>query len=186
MSDRQQDPENVHPATGDRPDDVRVPSPTDAVPFRLIADFVVEAETAVEFLQDPKTTPEERQLLLWILTHREAMNRMCRMAIVDDLLAYECGTYFQDTFMGPDAENMLNGILPYLSAELKEYWTQLQSEDHDHFSNAMNNVFQTFHSTLKTTAIEDRSTGEEIPLRLSDRHYEPPDLSELFGMTETG
>ncbi len=162
---------------------LQVSSPATGVPFRLIADFVVEPETANEFLQNPQTRPEEQQLLLWILTNPQAMNRMCRMVIVDDLLAYECGVYFQDTFMGPDAGDMLDGILPYLSAELKEYWIQLRSEDHDHFSNAMNNVFQTFHSTLKKTAIEDRSTGEEIPLRLSDRHYEPPDL---FGMTETG
>jgi hypothetical protein len=92
---------------------------------------MVEAETAVEFLQDPKCTPEERRLLLWILTHREATNRMCRMAIVDDFVAYECGRYFENTFMGPDAEDILNGILPYLSDELKEYWTQLRSRDDD-------------------------------------------------------
>lgn len=175
MSDRQQDPQNLSTTTGKTSDHgVPASSPTTGVPFRLIADFRVQAETAVEFLQDPKTTPEESRLLLWVLTQPEAMNRMCRMAIVDDLLAYECGTYFQDTFMGPDAEDILNGIPPYLSPELKEYWTQLRSENHDDFSNAICNVFQTFHSSLKKTVIEDRSTGEEISLRLSDRHCAPP------------
>lgn len=142
MSDCRDKQENVHPATGHFSNrDISASLPTTAIPFRLMADFVVEAGTANEFLLNPETTPEERDLLLCILTDPEALDRMCRLAIVCDLKAYGCGLYFEDTFMGPDPEDVLDCVLPYLPADLQEYWTRLRMEQWDRFSSEIDNVF---------------------------------------------
>lgn len=175
MSDRQQDRENVHEISEyfhERAlSDVRHPAmtlPTVAVPFRLIADFVVQAEAAAEFLQEPDLTPEARALFLTILTTPEALNRLCRLAIVCDLNVAP-GGYFEETFMGPEPEDILDAILPYLAADQQKYWTTFRREDCDGFSAEIDDIYQQFRSTLKRVVVEDPSTGEAIPLRVSSR-----------------
>jgi hypothetical protein len=132
----------------------------------LIADFVVKTETVATFLRGSDLTREERDLLLAVLTNPEALNRMCRLAMVCDLSAHVYGCYFEDTFRGPDPDDIFDSVLPYLSADLREYWTRLRSENHERFSADILNIFLEFRSSLQQTAIEDRTTGELIPLRI--------------------
>ncbi len=60
MPDRQQDPESALQATANSLSRLA----DTGVPFRLIADFVVETETATEFLKKPDLLPEQRNLFL--------------------------------------------------------------------------------------------------------------------------
>lgn len=162
MPDRQQDPESALQVTensSNRTADT-------GVRFRLIADFVVETETAAEFLKKPDLTPEQRSLFLILLTNPEALNRISRLAIVSDLETFE------RIFRGPHPAQLLDCVLPYLTADLREYWTRLREEDYYYFGTLIDEVFIQFTSSLKNVVIEDRTTGEEIPLRVSDPHYD--------------
>jgi hypothetical protein len=173
MPDRQQDPESALQATensSNRPAET-------GVPFRLIADFVVETETAAEFLKKPDLTPEQRNLFLILLTDQEARNRVSRLAIVCDLSAYEHCKYFDGLFSGPHAEQILDRVLPCLTADLQKYWTRLRAEEYDYFASLIDEVFLQFNSSLKKVVIEDRISGEEIPLRLSEPDCDAEELS---------
>lgn len=147
------------------------------VPFRLIADFVVETETATEFLKKPDLTPEQRSLFLTLLTDPEARNRISRLAIACDFSAYVHGEYFDGVFSGPHPEQILDCVLPYLAADLQGYWTRLRSEDYYYFASVIDEVFLQFRSTLKKVTIEDKTTGEEIPLRISEPHCDEEESS---------
>ena len=135
-----------------------------SVPFRLTADFVVEPEAPAEFLQDAGTSSEERDLFLTILTTPEALNRLCRLRIVCEL-SEDSREYFEGKFMGPQWEDILDYILPYLSAEQHEFWTRLRREEEGRYGYCINRIFQQFHTVLKTTEIRDTSAGHAIPLR---------------------
>lgn len=164
MLDRQQDPESASQITEN-------PSirPTETgVPFRLIADFVVETETAVEFLRKPDLLPEQRRLFLILLTNPEARNRISKLAIVCDFSAHERGEYFDGVFSGPHPAQILDCVLPYLAADSQAYWTRLRKDEYYYFASAIDEVFLQFNSSLKSVVIEDRTTGEEIPLHVSN------------------
>lgn len=165
MSDRQQDPESVLQASESSSSRLA----ETGVPFRLIAEFVVETEAATEFLRKPDLLPEQRKLFLILLTNPEARNRISRLAIVCDFSAHERSEYFDGVFTGPDPEQILDCVLPYLNADSQEYWTRLRNEEYHYFSSVIDEVFLQFNSALKKVMIEDRTTGEEIPLRISER-----------------
>jgi hypothetical protein len=175
MPYRQQDQENIHdiseysaqriPPEDSHPE---MTLPEVAVPFRLIADFVVRAEAVAEFLREPDLTLEARALFLTVLTTPEALNRICRLAIVCDLNVVP-GKYFEDTFTGPEPEDIFDAMRPYLPADLDEYWVRLRRENPDEFSASIDDIYRQFRSSLKRTVVEDVSTGEAIPLRVSSR-----------------
>jgi len=165
MPDHQQDPES---AVQGIVNSTNLP-PESGVQFRLIADFVVETKTAAEFLNKPNLIPEQRSLFLILLTDPEARNRISRLAIACDLSAHGRGKFFEGVFSGPNPEHILDCILPYLTADLQEYWKRLRNEEYYYFSSVIEEVFLQFKGDLKKVAIEDRTTGEEIPLRI----YEP-------------
>jgi hypothetical protein len=169
MSDRQQDPESVLQASESSSSRLA----ETGVAFRLIADFVVETETATEFLKKPDLLPEQRNLFLILLTNPEARNRISRLAIVCDFSAHERSEYFDGVFSGPDPEQILDCVLPYLATNSREYWTRLRNEEFNYFSSVIDEVFLQFNSSLKKVVIEDRTTGEEIPLQISE-----PDCDE--------
>ena len=174
MKVRQQDFESAQQATGNSPNR---PART-SVPFRLIADFVVETETATEFLKKPDLTPEQRSLFLTLLTDSEARNRISRLAIACDFSAYVHGKYFDGVFSGPHPEQILDCVLPYLAADLQEYWTRLRSEKYYYFASIIDEVFLQFRSSLKKVLIEDCTTGEDIPLRISEPHCDEQESSQ--------
>lgn len=163
MPDRQQDPESALQATANSLSRLA----DTGVPFRLVADFVVETETAAEFLKKPDLLPEQRNLFLILLTNPEARNRISRLAIVCDFSAHERGEYFDGVFSGPDPEQILSCVLPYLSADSQEFWVRLRDEERDDFFSLIDEVFLQFNTSLKKVVIEDRTTEEEIPLRIS-------------------
>jgi hypothetical protein len=173
MPDRQQDPESALQATensSNRPAET-------GIPFRLIADFVVETETAAEFLKNPDLTPEQRSLFLTLLTDPEARNRISRLAIVCDLSAHEHSKFFGDLFSGPHPEQILDRILPCLTADLQKYWTRLRVEEYDYFASLIDEIFLQFNCSLKKVMIEDKTSEEEIPLRLSEPDCYEEELS---------
>jgi len=168
MLDRQQDPESALQVTenpSNQPAEM-------AVPFRLIADFVVETENAAKFLTKPDLLPEQRGLFLTLLTDPEARNRICRLAIVCDFSAHERGEYFDGVFSGPHPAQILDCVLPYLTADLQEYWTRLRNQEYYYFASLIDEVFLQFNSSLKRVVIEDRTTKEEIPLRVSEPEFD--------------
>lgn len=169
MPDRQQYPESALQITENPSSRIA----ETGVPFRLIADFVVETETAIEFFKNPDLLPEQRNLFLILLTNPEARNRISRLAIVCDFSAHERGEYFNGVFSGPDPEQILDCVLPYLSADSQEYWRRLRNEEYHYFSAVIDEVFLQFNSSLKKVVIEDITSGEEIPLRISE-----PDCDE--------
>lgn len=184
MPDRQQDPES---ALQGAENSSNLPAEA-GVPFRLVADFVVDTETAVEFLKKPDLPPEQRSLFLILLTNPEARNRVSRLAIVSDLSANERGEYFEGEFRGPHFAKVLDCVLPYLTADLREYWTRLRNEEYYYFGTLIDEVFLQFSSSLKKVAIEDRTTGEEIPLRISDPYYDewaPAELCRVMSESST-
>ncbi len=138
------------------------------VPFQLVADFLVEVEKPAEFLHEPDVSPEERSLFLAIINTPEALNRICRLAVVSDL-SEDSDHVFERFFMGPDPEDIFEAILPYLPVEIEEYWTRLRREDHDSFEAYIEYIFEQFSSSLKKTAIIDMTTGESIPLWVNRR-----------------
>lgn len=143
-------------------DEQKLPTPTAC--FRLIADFTVEAKTARTYLQRPEVTPQEHDVFLLILTTPEALNRMCRLAIVSDFEAFLWDRHFDGKFVGPNPTDILDALLPYLPEELKAWWMQLRRENYDGFSARMDTMFQEFCSSLTHATIEDMSSGEPIPL----------------------
>jgi hypothetical protein len=151
-----QDPDVLHALT------------TKSVPFQLIADFAVETPTAAEFIRDPGLETEEYRLFMTILTNPEALNRICRLALVCDLHR-DGSEYFVETFKGPEPDDILNSILSCLSPDQQEYWTRLRNEDHEEFCLSIDFVFIQFESSLKKVAVLDVNTGEAIPLRVSSR-----------------
>ena len=81
MGDRQQVHENVHNVSeysakraSSNASDQKMTLTKVEVPFRLIAEFVVE--TAAEFLEEPDLKPEGRALLLTVLMSPGALNRL--------------------------------------------------------------------------------------------------------------
>lgn len=168
MPDRRQDPANALRIAENSSNLVA----ETGVPFRLIADFVVETETAAEFLKKPDLTPEQRSLFLILLTDPEARDRISRLAIVCDLSAHESGEYFDGVFSGPRPEQILDCVLPYLTADLQEYWARLRNEERDYFASLIDEVFLQFNSSLKRVVIVDKSTGEEIPLRICEPEFD--------------
>jgi hypothetical protein len=172
MSTHQQDPiaNNEVPRpewgliSGQKPDQEKNFRST-AIPFRLIADFVVETETAVEFLQRDDLAPQERDLFLIVLTTPEARNRMCRLAIVSDFEAHLADCYFDDKFRGPQPADILNCISPYLPEALLGWWKEFQQENSEYFSYRIGLIFMEFRTALRRIVIQDMTTQDAIPMR---------------------
>jgi hypothetical protein len=139
-----------------------------SVPFLLIADFVVEPEAPAEFLQDTDTSPEERDLFLTILTTPDALNRICRLVIVSKLTD-DSRRFFEGKFLGPEWADILDCLLPYLSAQQQAFWTRLRSEHEGRFDFCIDRIYQQFRCVLKKTEMKDMITGEAIPLRVNSR-----------------
>ncbi len=76
------------------------PTP-DGLPFRLVADFVVEVNSVKAFLEEVDLTAQQRSFFITILAIPEAFNRMCRLAIVSDLET-DGGEYLEREFEGPE------------------------------------------------------------------------------------
>ena len=162
MSDRQLHPDltdaiseaerNLSPAS--------LPSPS--VSFRMTADLVVEIKTAAKFLQQPDLSSEERRFFLTILTTPDALNRVCRLAVVDDLAREEDGL-FEGQFFGPQSEDILAVVMPYLSKEDQLFWTRLQQENSA--ADFLTEMFCEFKTALRRVDVEERSSGEAIPLQ---------------------
>ena len=132
------------------------------VPFRLTAEFVVEVQTAQRYLQQPHVTSEERRLFLTVLTTPEALNRMCRLAIVSD---YDTKPgLFEGHFFGPQSEDILAAAMPYLSPEDQNYWTQRQQLSPAQMGDALLDMFYEFKTALRGVGLEDATTGEAIAL----------------------
>jgi hypothetical protein len=112
-----------------------------SVPFRLIADFVVEPAAPAEFLQDTDTSPEERDLFLTILLTPDALNRICRLEIVSKLTD-DLRRYFEGKFLGPEWADILDCLLPYLSAEQQAFWTTLRREQSGRYDFCIDRIFQ--------------------------------------------
>lgn len=146
-----------------------------SIPFQLVADFQVEAEKAMEYLRDPDLTSEMRSLFLAIITTPEALNRVCRLAVVSNLTE-DSDRVFKGLFMGPFPEDIFESIRPHLPVEIEEYWTKLRREDCDSFEAYIGDIFEQFTSSLKNTAVIDITTGESLPLWLTHRFQpgEPP------------
>ena len=153
------------------------------VPFQLVADFQVEVGNPAEFLHEPGVSSEERSLFLAIINTPEALNRICRLAVVSNL-SEDSDCVFERLFMGPDPEDIYESILPYLPVEIEEYWTRLRREDHDSFEAYIEYIFERFCTSLRKTAIIDLTTGESIPLWVNRRirpgsprgHYFPGEV----------
>lgn len=144
-----------------------------SVPFQLVAEFVVEAGKAAEFLEEPDLNSQERSLFLAVITSPEAFNRVCRLAIVCDLTE-DSEFYFEGKFMGPEPEDILESILAYLPVEQQAYWTGLRREDCGCFDFCIDRIFQQFRSSLRKTEIKDMTTGESIPLWANSKIYPAP------------
>lgn len=111
-----------------------------AVPFQLIADFVVEARTLAKLLNKPDLIPEERDLVMAVLTTPEALNRMCRLAIVSDLES-DPGPNLEGVFRGPQFGDILDCLLAYLSADVRDYWTRRRAENYASFRFSIGRIF---------------------------------------------
>jgi len=127
----------------------------------LTADFVVAIDSAVEYLQRPDVTSEGRRLLLTVLTTPEALNRMCRLAIVSDLET-EPGL-FEEQFFGPQSQDILAAVMPYLSAEDQGFWARLEREFPENLGNYLLPMFCEFKSKLQQVVVEDATTCQAIP-----------------------
>lgn len=123
----------------------------------------MEAEKPAEFLEEPDLTPQERRLFLAIITTPQALNRICRLAIVCDLTE-DSERYFEGKFMGPEPEDILDSILPYLPVDVEKHWTAFERENRDCFDSSMDRIFQRFRSSLRKAEIIEMTTGESIPL----------------------
>jgi hypothetical protein len=94
---------NLHLVCGSTQEDSSYTGPMpEGIPFRLVADFVVEVNPAEPFFGNSNLTAYERSFLTTILSIPEAFNRMCRLAIVCELEA-DLGL-FEDQFWGPQSE----------------------------------------------------------------------------------
>lgn len=142
MLDRKRDQENVRDTSEQSRERIlceernaETKPPKIAVLFRLVADFVVQAEHAAEFLREPDLTPKVRDLFLTALTTPEALNRMCSLAVACDFNVNP-GGYFEETFMGPEPEDILDSLLPCLSADHAQFQCLAVGRPFDSFREA--------------------------------------------------
>jgi len=142
---------------------------TKTLSFKLVADISVQANTAGAFLEQPDVTPQQRNFFAIVLANPEAFNRMCRLAIVSDLEAHS-EEWFETEFEGPEAEDILNCVLPYLSADDQDYWNRIKQESGELLSYFLMPIFLEFAGSLNSVAILDLTTGETIPNRVCSRH----------------
>ena len=163
MSDRQQVQGRMYavPEAKSSSVPVTLPGAIPSIPFRVTADFVVEVKTVANYLQRPNLTSEERRLLLTVLTTPEALNRMCRLAIVSDIETHP--GLLEDQFFGPQSDDILAALMPYLSSEDQTYWTRMQQQDPP--GNYLLDMFCEFKAVLRRVVVEDVTTGETIPLQ---------------------
>lgn len=143
------------------------PTP-DGLPFRLVADFVVEVNSVKAFLEEVDLTAQQRSFFMTILAIPEAFNRMCRLAIVSDLET-DGGEYLESEFEGPEPEDILNCAFPYLPQEDRAYWSHLQQDPSAHVNNDLLTIFVQFRSSLKRVVIQDMTTGETILPRVGSK-----------------
>jgi hypothetical protein len=141
-----------------------------ALPFRLVADFTIQANAARVFLAQPDLTPQQRSFFTTVLTNPEALNRMCRLAIVSELESL-ADKWFEGKFEGPDLEDVLNCELPFLSKEDQEYWSGLRQESPESVDFFLMPIFVAFTASLQDVAILDSTTDETIPNRVCSRHH---------------
>ncbi len=139
-----------------------------ALPFRLIADFIVEADSAEAFLEQAELTAHQRRLFIVLLTVPTAFRHMCRLAIVSDFET-DPGKYFEGEFAGPETEDILACVLPYLSPEDREYWNRLREQSAERLDYYLSPIFMEFRSSFKRVMVQDMTTGETIPARVSTR-----------------
>jgi hypothetical protein len=146
-------------------DDTNAASISGGLPFRLIADFDVRADSATEFLERKDLTEQQRRFFITVLTVPAVLNRMCRLAIVSDFEASP-GEYFEGVFSGPDCVDILACAFSELSVEDQHYWTRLQREQPHQFDDEVFVVFVEFRSSLKHAVFQDMTTGKMIPSRV--------------------
>lgn len=139
-----------------------------AVPFRLVADFVIETDTASEFTGCLDFTAHQHDLFITAVTNPDALSRMARLAIVSELETFG-DDFCRYEFEGPDALDILECVLPYLSAEEREYWEGLRNESSDLLDWAIEPVFSEFHARLRRVVVEETATGAEIPRRVASQ-----------------
>ncbi|MFP5226682.1 MAG: hypothetical protein ACLGXA_03575 [Acidobacteriota bacterium] len=153
------------PPAGSTP---RPPTSPISVPFQLVADFVVEGDRVRQFLQDPDLSPEERSLFLTIINTPEALNRICGVVMVLDLVS-DSERYFSKGIFGPQLEITVDAILPSLPGEIQDYWTSMRRVDREGFDFWIDRMFEPFHASLRKTEIRDVTTGESVPFRGQQR-----------------
>lgn len=141
-----------------------------SVPFQVVADFQVDGDEVAQFLQDPDLSPEERTLFLAIINTPDALNRICGVVVILDLIS-DSERYFRDTIFGPELEITVDAILPSLPGEIQDYWTRLRQEDRDAFDYCINRTFEPFHTSLRKAEIKEMTTGESIPFRVRSKTY---------------
>ena len=139
-----------------------------SVPFQLAVDLCVATPNAAKFLRDPGVNSEERRLFNAIVSTPEALNRICRLAVVCDLQV-QMGDYYRERFTGADPDDIFKSILPCLSPDVADFWTRLRDSNNDEFEASINFIFEQFETSLKKTAVIDVANGESIPLRVSSR-----------------
>ncbi len=159
MQDRQQDQDTKQEAAAEA-----VLSPP-SVRFKLTAEFAVEASGSAEYLERLYRSPEERSLLLTILTTPEALNRMSRIGILTDFDSNP--GLFENQFSGFDAKDILACVLPYLSDADQEFWRRSMRESRDVTGDKLLMILEAFETVLKSVVVEDMTTGERIPLHRS-------------------
>lgn len=134
-----------------------------SVPFQFVADFQVEVPNAREFLVDPDLSTEARSLFLAIIRTPEALNCICHVAILCDD-PEDSGGRFKGKLTKPDREDILDTILSYLPAGLKDYWIGLQQQNSDSFDYYIDRIFQQFQSSLVKIECINVTSGESETL----------------------
>lgn len=134
-----------------------------SVPFQFVADFQVEVPNATEFLEDPDLSTEARRLFLAIIRTPEALNRICHVAILCDGTE-DSGGRFKGKLTEPDREDILDAILSYLPAGVKEYWIGLQRQAPASFDFYIDRIFQQFQSSLVKVEFINVTSGKSETL----------------------
>jgi len=136
------------------------------VHFQLIADFSVSARSVERLFAEEELTEEQRRLFRAALEVPAAWNRMCRLAIVSEFES-DPAMWSRDLFRGPNAEHILESVLPELTPADQQYWTDLRDNDVEALDFYIEPVFQAIRSTLVSVRIVDVASGETIPPMIS-------------------
>ena len=123
---------------------------------RFHADFDVHIEPR----KAANLSPRQLKMLQSICASPVSMREVGRLLLLTDLSGLT-DRHFDGLFRGPSDQEILQAILPWLSAEERAYWEELRLSPGDTLAFELMPVFLVLTVTLRRAGVEDLTSSSE-------------------------